>query len=680
MALEPVQLDTLTWDQMVTAIRTRIVPDSQGKWTLHAPVDPGVTMLELYAWELEQRIYWMNQVPAALNLAVLSLLGTDQAPAQAATTVMQIEDAAIPPRSFPVAAAGMLMQLGDTNPPVLFTVSDSITVLPVEEITVSVNGVDKSNDLQQGRPVPLLELAATAGEVDIVLVLSSVLPAAAAGQFFSLMIELETTGAVFPQWTANAVPVASVPAPSTLTWSYTNTANASASFAQVDDETVGLRRSGVVRLALPADWQPEAQGVLPGGTAYKITLQIENASFSYPPCLSGIEANVALARHVWSRAKNAGTGPWPPLPGNLISLPTAPSASSIRESPPIEDSVQVQINEPDGTNHPWQRVTGLSFAGPTDRVFVVNRATATVSFGDGLTGRLPLTASGTTADIAITYNAGGGSAGNVNEGLFWEAVAATDGGASPEFTGVNLSAGDGGAETETLEAALARAGAALNERNRAVSQADYEELAQTTPGVGLARAYAEIGYHPDFPCSTVPGAVTVFVVPYAPRAQNDGDWASEVFVAAPVPDQGALQAAQARLCKAKLIGGEVFVIAPVYRAVWLTVTIAVDAPLSQSVRQGIISALQTFLDPLVGGDAGEGWPFGDPVRPSALLRVAQAQVGTLGDVQSVAVRIDAASAAGQACKDVPIRAHELVNLKHVDLVTQRRAAMSGGLR
>jgi predicted phage baseplate assembly protein len=310
----------------------------------------------------------------------------------------------------------------------------------------------------------------------------------------------------------------------------------------------------------------------------------------------------------------------------------------------------------------------------------VNRATATVSFGDGLTGRLPLTLSGTAADITITYNAGGGSAGNVGEGSFWEAVAPTDVGASPEFTGVNLSAGDGGAETETLAAALARAGAALNERNRAVSQADYEELAKTTPGVGLPRAYAEIGYHPDFPCSTVPGAVTVFVVPYAPRVENDGDWASEVFVAAPVPDQGALQAAQTRLCTAKLIGGEVFVAAPEYRAVWLTVTIAADAPLSQSVRQGIISALQTFLDPLVGGDAGEGWPFGDPVRPSALLRVAQAQVGTLGDVQSVAVRIDSASAAGQACKDVPIRAHELVNLRHVDLMTQRRAAMSGGLR
>jgi len=76
----------------------------------------------------------------------------------------------------------------------------------------------------------------------------------------------------------------------------------------------------------------------------------------------------------------------------------------------------------------------------------------------------------------------------------------------------------------------------LNERNRAVSKTDYENLVQTTPGVGFRRAYAAVGHHPDFPCSTVPGAVTVFVVPYAPRVQIDGDWANDAFVAAPQPD------------------------------------------------------------------------------------------------------------------------------------------------
>ena len=41
MALDPIKLDDLTWNEMVVAIRRRIPAASGGQWTLHAPVDPG---------------------------------------------------------------------------------------------------------------------------------------------------------------------------------------------------------------------------------------------------------------------------------------------------------------------------------------------------------------------------------------------------------------------------------------------------------------------------------------------------------------------------------------------------------------------------------------------------------------------------------------------------------------
>jgi predicted phage baseplate assembly protein len=366
----------------------------------------------------------------------------------------------------------------------------------------------------------------------------------------------------------------------------------------------------------------------------------------------------------------------------VISLLQAPSDSSLDEYPPIEDTVQLQfqVKEADGQIHPWQRVSDLSRSGPEDRVFVVNRTTSEISFGDGLTGRLPLTSVKDESDITVTYQAGGGTAGNAGECSQWEAVPATDLVPLPEFSAVNLAPGDGGEETETIAAAITRSAAMLNQRNRAVSQEDYVNLAQTTLGIGLRRAYAAVGYHPEFPCSTVPGAITVFVVPYAPRVQNDGDWANDIYVAAPVPDQGAIQAAQATLIGAKLIGGEVFVCPPVYRKVWLTMVVAVDSPLSVGMRQNIITSLHNFLDPLTGAADGKGWPFGDPLRPSALLRLAQAVLGSAGDMQSVSVVIDSANAQAELCKDVAIRPHELVNLMHVDLVTNRRPVQSGGLR
>jgi predicted phage baseplate assembly protein len=644
---------------------------------LHAPVDPGVTMLELFAWLIDQRIYWMDQTPDALGLAILSLLGTSPMPAQAAVTVLQLQDSAFPQQSFPRAAAGMLMQLGDSNPTLLFTLDDDITLLPVDSIGLSVDLVDRTNDLQQGRPIPLLSAGKNAAEIGIVLTLSSAIPATL-GQFFSLMIELATpTSDVPAEWSAGAV--SSVPAPAIVSWSYTRAPDGTTvAFpqAQVHDGTTGLRRSGTVRLPLPSDWQPLPQSPGVSTRSYRILLQIANAGFTFTPLLLSLTTNVVLAHHVWNRTKKPVTSSWLPLPGNIISLPAAPSDSSLKEYPPIENTVHLEITER-GEKPYWKLVPDLSLSGPTDRVFVVDRARSEISLGDGLTGRLPVT--NPKSDVTVSYEAGGGTAGNVGEGLFWEARAGKDSDQPPNFTAVNLAPGDGGAESETLGLAKERASAALNERNRAVSKTDYENLVQTTPGVGFRRAYAAVGHHPDFPCSTVPGAVTVFVVPYAPRVEIDGDWAKDAFVAAPHPDQGALQAARVRVNHGRLIGVDVFVCGPIYRPVWLALVIAVDAVPSTALRETIITRLQKYLDPLVGGDHSGGWPFGNPLRPTALLRVAQEILGLAGDVQSVSVRLDGMTTA-ESCRDVPIRPHELVRLVHVDLQTRRRSAQSEGLR
>jgi predicted phage baseplate assembly protein len=681
MPLAPIQLDTLNWDQIVTAIRKRIVPDSSNNWTLHAPVDPGITLLELFAWLLDQRIYWMDQTPDALVLAILSLLGVSPKAAQAAVTVLRLQDNSSPPRAFPVAASGTLMQLGDSNPPLLFTLDNDSTLLPVDSIGLRIDSLDRTNDLQQGHPIALLPAGKTAAQIGIVLTLSSAIPASTAGQFFSLMIELATpAGEVPPEWTGRAV--SGVPAPATLSWSYTSApSGATMTFpqAQVHDGTAGLRRSGVVRLPLPGDWQPEPQDASGSTTSYKVLLQITNAGFTFTPLLLSLAPNAVLAHHVWQRRKKSPTSKWRPLPGNVISLSGAPSDSSLKEYPPIENTVQLHLTERDGKCYPWRRVDDLSLSGPTDRVFLLDRVRSEISFGDGLTGRLPVVTREYPADATVSYQAGGGTAGNVGQGLFWEARAGKASDQPPNFTAVNLAPGDGGAESETLDLAKARASAALNERNRAVSKPDYENLVQTTPGVGFRRAYAAIGYHPDFPCSIVPGAVTVFVVPYAPRVQIDGDWAKYALVAAPQPDPGALQAARACLDHGRLIGGDVFICGPIYRSVWLALVIAVDALPSTALRESIITGLQNYLDPLVGGDHSDGWPFGNPLRPTALLRVAQDVVGTAGDVESVSVRLDGMTTA-ESCRDVPIRPYELVSLAHVDLHTRQRLPHSGGLR
>jgi predicted phage baseplate assembly protein len=688
MALDAIQLDTLTWDQMVTAIRTRIAANSKSAWTLHAPVDPGVTLLELFAWLLEQRIYWMDQIPDALVQGILQLLGEAPLAAMAAVTVLQLAGGS-KSATFPIATAGIVMRRGNVNPPLLFTLAEDITVLPMggtadTQVSVIVNGADRTPDLKRGRVVALLTPSRSSASVEFALTLNAALPALAPGSPISLLIELENPADIPAQWLAS--PDTNIAPPATLSWSYRSSAQTQPvpfPAAQVVDGTAGLRRTGIVRLPIPGDWQPEPSPISGAKPVYKILLDISNAAYAAPPRLLRVSPNVALARHTWARVKQvptkltSGQSVWPPLPGNVIRLASIPGDSTLKEFPPREDTVKVQIQERDGQQHAWTLVPSLSFSGPADRVFTVNREGGEVRFGDGLTGRLPVVAGKAASEIEVTYEAGGGVADNVGANLDWESVAIGKN-IPPSLTAINLVRGEGGRESETLAAAKQRVMAAFGERNRAVTAQDYENLVQTTPGAGFVRAHAEAGFDPEFPCTTVPGVVSVFVVPYAPR-ENDGTIDPDQFVEAPQPDLPALCAARMRLNLGRMIGTQVYVLPPAYRQVWVEVDAATDKALSSDLREKVALRLRTFLDPLAGGDDGTGWPFGFPLRPSALLREAQNVLGDSGEVLRVAVRISGSGTA-ESCVDVRIGSHELPKLEQVQVRVQARPVTAGGLR
>ena len=63
------------------------------EWTEHNVSDPGITLIELFAWMTEMIIYRLNRVPDKLHVALLDLLGIQLEPPVAATT-----DAALPAR------------------------------------------------------------------------------------------------------------------------------------------------------------------------------------------------------------------------------------------------------------------------------------------------------------------------------------------------------------------------------------------------------------------------------------------------------------------------------------------------------------------------------------------------------------------------------------------------------
>jgi hypothetical protein len=200
----------------------------------------------------------------------------------------------------------------------------------------------------------------------------------------------------------------------------------------------------------------------------------------------------------------------------------------------------------------------------------------------------------------------------------------------------------------------------------------------TTPGVALRRAHAAVGYHALHPCTPVPGMVTVFVVPDAPR-EEPSDFYEDAFVATPRPDPGALAAARARLDAARLVTHEVCVRAPIYRPASLRVEVHADPADTGALRRRVADGLQRFLDPLLGGADGGGWPFGEPLRPSALLREAQRTLGADGNVAEVAIGLDGASPL-ESCHDVEIGSHALPGPVDITVRVTARPGAPGGLR
>ena len=82
-------IDDLTFADLLKIALDDVPGSSAGLWTLHGAVDPGITLLELFAWRFEQRLYAADQDTDSTTRAGLRLLGlADPLPTRAATTVL----------------------------------------------------------------------------------------------------------------------------------------------------------------------------------------------------------------------------------------------------------------------------------------------------------------------------------------------------------------------------------------------------------------------------------------------------------------------------------------------------------------------------------------------------------------------------------------------------------------
>jgi len=157
----------------------------------------------------------------------------------------------------------------------------------------------------------------------------------------------------------------------------------------------------------------------------------------------------------------------------------------LANSPFLDDgSITVTV----GTDS-WKEVDNFLDSGPSSKHFKVeinDRNIATVYFGDGINGS-KLTPG---VQVTITYQTGGGSAGNVGPGTINTIIGSIKNvfGTTVQISVTNPQGATGGEDAETNDEIRFHAPASLRATNRCVSLEDYESNAMLVAGVERAKA------------------------------------------------------------------------------------------------------------------------------------------------------------------------------------------------
>ena len=74
MSIAVPNLDRMNFEELVKEAKS-LIPIYNPEWTNHNPSDPGITLIELFAWLCEMMIYRIDQVPDENYIHFLNLLG-----------------------------------------------------------------------------------------------------------------------------------------------------------------------------------------------------------------------------------------------------------------------------------------------------------------------------------------------------------------------------------------------------------------------------------------------------------------------------------------------------------------------------------------------------------------------------------------------------------------------------
>ena len=768
MPLPLPNLDDRRWVDL-TQEAIPLIPRYAPQWTDFNTHDPGITLMELFAWLTESLIYQLDQVPDRFRWKFLSLIGYHAHGPQPAWTVLTFQPIPTGP-AFELPAGVQFsagpVALSTARPVNLSTVT--LTALQGDPGTgtlrdYSLDLVDAlpstpwGNNPPRGAAIYLGFEAIPAG-VPVALWLWFQGAGHDEAERRRIIAEAEAQKAacriVEPGWRCNGktAPDGDRPCPpapavtpphqsATVVWetfaggawtALTSVAMAARpGIGEVMDNTRSLTLNGLVEINLPATIAKSALGPV-ATPLYYLRCRLASGAYDAPVVLSAVQPNAVAAVQqgpLWQQLAVAATlAPLSPAPtpGEQVSLQftLAPGLSILKlavQSPPaagqqaftllnyaapgggdagsltmafavagIGTAAPLQtVTVPaapveyecfrlythDGVTWTlWQRTGDFEAAKRTDLFYSLDPTAGTIRCGDGEHGQVFPQGSAIVVTGLSTLAGGGnlgadrisGVAANPVNAVLLSPISATNqallskvaanvvpaAGGLP-VTPLDQLEGDAAeviaaherildlaqnAQQSTLDQIPKSSVLALPAPSQAVTLLDTERIALDVPGTVVARAHAWADTDPAFPGIHATGVVTVVILPAMPVAQ-------------PEPSAGLLAAVKRYLDRRRIICTRMEVTAPTYLVITVTANVtATTGASTTAVQSAILAALQNFLDPLSGGPAGLGWPFGRSVYQAEILQLI-ANVPGVDHVNSMTITPGSGK---PRCSDIPL--------------------------
>lgn len=641
MALISPILDNRSYQQLRDELVKRITVYAP-EWTDHNESDPGVALLELFAYLGESMLFQFNQIPDSTQLAFLRLLGVQPRIATTAQVMVAV--------TTELANGVQILQGSEAKAgSVSFETSDEVYAWPLDSAAAGKQPLTDVGPLTRAETdrrddalaraglspsadaafyttveVPADPMAPDATPLDVSTTLDQSLwiallgkPATDLSQLAgrTLFVGIGFDEAVPPAFDLQQIgPDGSVPyaaanlgaAPPAMLWQIWNGPGQTPSLTPLDvlgDTTGGLVSTGVVKLQLPKTLPViDPSQLLAGDASSPPPLTDQKQASRVVGWLQVSRPdgeNDAIHRVSWVGLNAVGAEQALTVAAaELLGTGTgdADQQYALTKQPVLPGTVRLQVEGVDGWQD-WTEVDSFVRGGPDDLYFSVDYSSGIVDFGSGRAPQI-----GERIRV-LSYRYGGGAAGNVAAG----AITGASG-----VKAANPMPAAGGADPATLTDAMDQIPADVHRSDRAVIASDFRDLAMQAGPVARAEPLPLL--HPDTPDVNAAGVISVVVFPTEDLRDP----------AAPLPDHALLREVARYLDDRRLVTTELYVIPPTYKPIEVSVGVQVrDGYQVDAVRRWVELILRQYLSPLPPyGPDGGGWPLGRTVRRAELEAIA----------------------------------------------------------